>query len=91
MTRRNFDFMKYFVEHGADIHANSEEVLRWSVEWKRLDAIKYLIEKGANIPDDLDIEKISVELSFEIKLLSMRKNDVIYIIDVYISKWLWKP
>ena len=45
----HLDVVKYFVEKGADIHANAEEALRWSAREGHLDVVKYLTEQGADI------------------------------------------
>ena len=87
----HLSIVKFLVEKGADIHAHNENALWYSVGWMHLDIAKYLIEKGANIPDDPAIKKICMKCSFEIKLSSIQKNDVIHSINAYISEWLWKP
>ena len=37
------------IEHGANIHTNDDEALRWAAENGHLDVVKYLVEEGASI------------------------------------------
>ena len=79
----HLDVVKYLVEKGADIHADFEGALSQSAREGHFDIVKYLVEKGANIPDHVNI---FVNCLFEIKLPSIQKNNVIYIIDIFIHK-----
>ena len=39
--------VKYFVEHGADIHLQDDMAFQLASEYGRLDVVKYLVEQGA--------------------------------------------
>lgn len=41
--------VRYLIDHGADIHAEDEYVLRWASSLGKESFIRYLIEKGANV------------------------------------------
>jgi predicted metal-binding protein len=45
----NLTDVKHLIEQGADIHANNDSALRYSIEAGRLHTVKYLVEQGANI------------------------------------------
>lgn len=46
---KNYNFLKYFVENGADIHFQNESALRSAAECGNLETVKYLVKHGANI------------------------------------------
>lgn len=50
----HFEVVKFFVENGADIHANSEFALKSSAKNNHFSIVKYLVEKGADIHVDND-------------------------------------
>lgn len=50
----NFDKIKYLIEQGADIHANSDEALRMASRSGCLNIVKYLVENGADIHANSD-------------------------------------
>lgn len=47
----NLEAIKYFVDAGADIHYNNNNILGVSIEGKNLDILKYCVEKGCKIKD----------------------------------------
>ena len=38
-----------FIQHGADVHAEDDEALRWAAEGYNADIVRLLIQHGANV------------------------------------------
>jgi len=51
VSKGDFERVKYLVEHGADVNSKRYEdgpsVLREALDYRRLDIVKYLVERGA--------------------------------------------
>ncbi len=49
-TRRNYlDIVEYFIQWGADIHRNNENILFTAAKHGYLELVKYLVEHGATV------------------------------------------
>jgi len=42
------------IQHGADVHANNNNALRWASEYGHLPVIQFLVQHGANVHADND-------------------------------------
>jgi ribosomal protein S12 len=69
-NKGNLDFVKYLLEHGANIHVHNEYLLIQSFKDGNLDFVKYLLENGADIHSHNDYLLIQ---SFEKKDLDFVK------------------
>lgn len=73
------DTFKYLIENGANIHAEDDHALRWSLRHKYLDTATYLINCGANIHLDNEYPLLeSVENGYDdiVKLLIKKGANV---------------
>ena len=62
------DILKYFIEHGVDIHEDNEWVLRYAGRYRHLNVVKYLVEHGADIHayNDMALQSASISGHIEI-------------------------
>jgi len=49
IKNNDLEKVKYLLEQGADLHAFSEEALRFAAEYGHLELVKYLLQQGANL------------------------------------------
>lgn len=46
--KKDFDMVKFLVDHGADVHAGGDNALFFAIERKNIDDVKFIVEHGAN-------------------------------------------